>query len=180
MIENKPDFAISSECCTYSKKRPAKKYEKEHNIELMITGIRKAEGGQRSTAYNTCFYETRKTHDSGLFMPLFWYKLEDLKKYEAHFCIENSLCYTVYGFKRTGCACCPYAGRNIFLEMEVLRKHEPKLYRAVNNIFGKSYEYTEEYYIYRDNKKKEMQQKTTTNIRKQNIKSVENAIKNFK
>lgn len=49
--------------------------------------------------------------------------------------------------RRTGCAGCPY-GKNFEEELEIIRKYEPRLYNAVNNIFGKSYRYTRNYRIY--------------------------------
>lgn len=68
--------------------------------------------------------------------------------------IEHSKCYTEYGLKRTGCAGCPF-GRDFEYELEVIQKYEPKLYKAVNNIFGDSYEYTRKYreFVKKMNKK---------------------------
>lgn len=45
LIENPPDFKISSKCCNYAKKRTAKEYYKTHSVDISITGLRKAEGG---------------------------------------------------------------------------------------------------------------------------------------
>lgn len=66
----------------------------------------------------------------------------------------QSKCYTEYGLKRTGCAGCPF-GRDFEYELEVIQKYEPKLYKAVNNIFGDSYEYTRKYreFVKKMNKK---------------------------
>ena len=58
--------------------------------------------------------------------------------------ITHSKCYTEYGLKRTGCAGCPF-GRDFEQELDVIANYEPKLYKAVNNIFGDSYEYTRKY-----------------------------------
>ena len=52
--------------------------------------------------------------------------------------------YEEYALRRTGCAGCPF-GRNFEYELEVIGKYEPKLLKAVNNIFGDSYEYTRRY-----------------------------------
>lgn len=78
------------------------------------------------------------------YRPLFWYKNNDKDCYDAAYAIEHSSCYTEYGLKRTGCAGCPF-GRDFEYELEVIEKYEPKLYKAVNNIFGNSYEYTRKY-----------------------------------
>lgn len=166
MIENKPDFTISSECCEYSKKKTSKKYILSNNVDLLLTGIRKSEGGQRSISYDTCYYEESNIDKwTSLFMPIFWYKQEHVKKYIKYYDIVNSDCYSLYGFLRTGCACCPFAGRKVFDELKVIKCYEPKLYKAVNNVFGKSYEYTENYYNYRDK---------MLNVEKQNLKKQKN------
>lgn len=62
----------------------------------------------------------------------------------SYYNVTHSKCYIEYGLKRTGCAGCPF-GRDFEYELEVIKKYEPKLYKAVNNIFGKSYEYTRKY-----------------------------------
>lgn len=59
-------------------------------------------------------------------------------EYEDHCDILHSKCYTEYGLKRTGCSGCPY-GRDFEFELNVIQKYEPKLYKAVMNIFGESY-----------------------------------------
>lgn len=56
----------------------------------------------------------------------------------------HSDCYTEYGMTRTGCAGCPF-GRDFEEELRVIQTYEPKLYTMVNNVFGKSYEYTIKY-----------------------------------
>lgn len=142
IMENPPTFKISFMCCEYAKKKPAKEYLKNNKYELNITGLRKAEGGLRATVYKNCFSENIGSHDE--YRPLFWYKDSDKKEYENAYNIEHSKCYTEYGLPRTGCAGCPF-GRDFENELEVIQKYEPKLYKAVNNIFGNSYEYTRKY-----------------------------------
>ena len=68
------------------------------------------------------------------------------------FNISNSKCYTEYGLKRTGCVGCPY-GRDYKHELEVIKEYEPKLYKAVTNIFKDSYEYTRKYKEFCESKK---------------------------
>jgi hypothetical protein len=60
------------------------------------------------------------------------------------FDVQHSRCYTEYGLKRTGCVGCPF-NPHITEELEIIKEHEPTLYKAVVNIFGKSYEYTKKY-----------------------------------
>ena len=107
-----------------------------------MVGVRKAEGGARATAYKSCFDQNIDGHDN--YRPLFWYKDEDKEAYEKARNITHSKCYTEYGLKRTGCAGCPY-GKDFENELEVIEKYEPKLFKAVNKIFGDSYEYTRKY-----------------------------------
>lgn len=42
------------------------------------------------------------------------------------------------------CCGCPYS-RDFENELNILKEHEPKLHKAVSNIFGKSYQYTKKY-----------------------------------
>ena len=141
LIENPPEFSISQKCCKYAKKDLSHDKLKE-GYDLNITGIRKSEGGVRATAYKSCFDNTDKGYDN--YRPIFWYSDEDKKYYKEFFNITNSKCYTEYGLKRTGCCGCPYGKDNSF-ELKVLEEHEPKLYKAVTNIFKDSYEYTKLY-----------------------------------
>ena len=59
------------------------------------------------------------------------------------------------------CIGCPY-GKDFEFELEVLEKHEPKLYIAANNIFGDAYEYTRKFNKFRE----EMKNKELTNNNK--------------
>lgn len=146
IIENPPTFRISNICCKYAKKDVSHKLLSDFGYDLNIVGIRKAEGGARSAAYKSCFDENGKsksnTYDN--YRPLFWYKNSDKEDYDQYYVIVHSRCYTEYGLKRTGCAGCPF-GRDFENELEIIEKYEPKLFVAVNNIFGESYEYTRRY-----------------------------------
>lgn len=142
LIAYKPMFSISNLCCHYAKKDVAHKLIHDNNYDLNIVGIRKAEGGVRSVAYKNCYDE--KCSECDNYRPLFWYKDSDKEEYSKHNKITYSRCYTEYGLKRTGCAGCPF-GRNFEEELQIIEKYEPKLFVAVNNIFGDSYEYTRKY-----------------------------------
>lgn len=142
IIANPPRFKIANKCCYYAKKKVFHQIADSHNADLSIVGIRKAEGGARATIYKTCY------SDNGLecstFRPIFWYSDKDKQFYEEKFGVTHSDCYTEYGMYRTGCAGCPYA-RTLESELDIIEAHEPKLYKAVNNIFKDSYEYTRQY-----------------------------------
>ena len=155
MIENPITFKVNYLCCDYAKKNVSHKIVKENNYDLVITGIRKAEGGIRAIAYKSCYSE-KENGKADNYRPLFWYKNTDKEEYEKHYKIKHSRCYTQYEFRRTGCACCPFGGRNLNDELETISFYEPKLYKAVNSIFKESYEYTRRYREYYAEKKAEL------------------------
>lgn len=149
IVENPPTFKISSKCCKYAKKDIVHKLISENDYDLNISGVRRVEGGVRQQLYKSCFTKS----DSGCddYRPLFWYKNSDKEVYEQNYGVVHSKCYTEYGLLRTGCSGCPY-GRDFEFELKVLEEYEPKLFKAVNNIFGKSYDYTRKYREYRKEK----------------------------
>lgn len=158
MLNIPPDFSISDRCCNGAKKDTAKEFLKEQNCMLQITGERRAEGGLRATSHHSCF---EPLNHSGVpkYMPLFFWTDADKQQYKKHYGLQFSDCYEVYGMKRTGCAGCPFNSK-FDEEMEIIKKYEPELYLAVNNIFGKSYEYTRAYRKFRDEyKRKEREEK---------------------
>lgn len=144
MVDNPPWFKISAKCCEYAKKRVASEYEKEYAIDLSVNGMRKAEGGVRSTRYSSCFDKK-----DGVSQYRIIYNMTDQDKINytqvAH--IENSNCYTKYGLLRTGCAGCPFS-KNLEMERQVIANFEPTLLKAVENTFRDSYEYTKMYREY--------------------------------
>lgn len=159
LIENHPDFKISNKCCHYAKKKVASDFKRKEQFDLNMYGVRKAEGGARKGAYKTCFSTKKGMADE--YRPIFWFLESDKRLYEEHYDIEHSKCYTEYGLKRTGCAGCPYA-RNFEEELKAMETFEPKLYRAVNSVFGESYEFTRRYKIFvneKNEKKKKSKKK---------------------
>ena len=147
MILNPPDFPISDKCCDGAKKSTAKFAEDKYKPNLVCTGVRKAEGGARSTCYTSCFSENFGKADS--LRPIFWFKKADKSAYEKLFGVEHSACYTLYGLDRVGCSCCPF-GKYWEIELEAARMYEPKLHKAALNVFGKSYEYTRKYQAFKN------------------------------
>ena len=108
----------------------------------MILGIRKSEGGVRSDIYKNCYDSDRDDYDK--YRPIFWYTNEDKLCYEKFCDIVHSDCYNVWKFSRTGCCCCPYA-QDLEYVLEATKIYEPKLYKAVSNVFKDTYEYTKKY-----------------------------------
>lgn len=141
LIQHPPTFKISNMCCQYAKKKVSDRYKSLNHIDLNIIGVRKSEGGIRSVAYKSCFSNGK---ESAEFRPIFWYKDHDKKIYNTHYDIVNSICYSGYGMSRTGCAGCPFA-KDYEKELRIIQEHEPKLYKAVLNVFGDSYDYTKRY-----------------------------------
>ena len=148
MVENPPDFMISNKCCTYAKKNIAHHVKDEYDSDLSIYGVRKAEGGARAQAYKNCYTCDDNKHE---YRPIFWYKDSDKRCYEEFYGIIHSKCYTEYGLTRTGCVGCPY-GLRLEQELAVVKEFEPKLYKAVCNVFKDSYEYTRKYKQFRKQK----------------------------
>ena len=148
MCKNPPNFNISGKCCKGAKKDVAKDFLIRNKADLSVLGIRKLEGGIRATAYKSCFDEGKNGEDWCNYRPIFWFSDKDKYEYVKLFDIKHSDCYGKYGLIRTGCAGCPF-GKKFEDELEAIEKYEPKLYKAVNNIFGKSYEYTRKFLEFR-------------------------------
>ena len=152
MIQNPPDFFISSKCCYFAKKSPVNTYVANNDFDLTCTGVRKAERGIRSSAYSSCF--TPASCDGvASYRPLFWFTKESKGCYKKSHGIKYSDCYEVWGLDRTGCAACPF-GKNFEFELGCIERYEPKLFKAVWKIFGKSYEYTRQYREFQQKMKK--------------------------
>lgn len=149
LIENPPSFAISNRCCDLAKKQTASSMIDAETLNII--GTRKAEGGQRA-GHKTC----ATFGHINVYRPIFWYSQNDKEEYEQFANIKHSACYTEYRLKRTGCAGCPF-GRDFEFELKVLEDYEPKLYKAVCNIFKDSYEYTRKYREFCKEKNKEIE-----------------------
>lgn len=145
MVENPPQFKISDKCCHYAKKLPAKRLSRYEGADLVITGIRRAEKGIRSLAYKNCY--TVKNNDVDTYRPLFWFSDDDKCEYKQIFDLKYSECYEKWGMTRTGCVCCPFA-LDLNFNLKVTEQNEPKMYKAVTNIFKDTYEYTRAYKEY--------------------------------
>lgn len=143
LVANPPTFKISNKCCVYAKKATAKSCMESWGGDLNIIGVRKAEGGARASAYKNCFSPERDQHPAE-FRPILWFSNKDKEAFVNAYGIKHSDCYEVWGLQRTGCSGCPFA-RDIDAELDAVRKYEPKLYKALMNVFGESYEYTKKY-----------------------------------
>ena len=149
MMSFPPSFLISAQCCDWAKKRPAHDFLAAGGFDLNCTGVRKQEGGQRSTAYKSCFDHVRWEADN--YRPLFWWSNADKEDYREHYKIVRSDCYEVWGMKRTGCAGCPF-GKDFERELDLVRVFEPKRHTAMLCVFGESYGYTRQFLEFRKEK----------------------------
>lgn len=150
MVENPPQFKISNKCCKFTKKDVVKEAIRAIGADLDILGVRKFEGGARSTAYSGCFTANNGKADE--YRPIFWYKDEDKRVYEDTYGIVHSDCYKVYGLDRTGCCGCPF-GKYWENELEVMRRYEPALYKAASVIFADSYEYARRFREFKEERR---------------------------
>ena len=144
LMKNPPPFKISDKCCLGAKKNTSDIYMKKFPTDLMIMGVRKAEGGERRTVYKEQLY-FNKQHKVDYFLPILLFIDADRQEYCNEFNVVHSQCYVEYGLKRTGCCGCPYAKDYVF-ERDVLKQYEPKLSKAIENMWGEVYEYTNKYH----------------------------------
>jgi 3'-phosphoadenosine 5'-phosphosulfate sulfotransferase (PAPS reductase)/FAD synthetase len=104
-----PEFKIkvSDKCCRKLKKEVADKWAEENKRPIKITGMRKAEGGLR-TSHNAC-----TIFDEGNLLK--FHPLQPLEESFIDWFIAErkiELCelyYPPFNFKRTGCKGCPFA-----------------------------------------------------------------------
>jgi 3'-phosphoadenosine 5'-phosphosulfate sulfotransferase (PAPS reductase)/FAD synthetase len=103
------DFSIklSDKCCYEFKKKPFAQYQSESGKTIVLTGMRKEEGGRRA---NISCIVSDKAGNIKKFHPLAviseqweeWF----IEKFNIKLC---DLYYEPYNFKRTGCKGCPYS-----------------------------------------------------------------------
>lgn len=143
IMAHPPGFQISEKCCYYAKKQTATDFQSEYRPDLMVTGMRQAEGGRRAGVIKTCFTpKSDKSPDN--YRPLWFWTDEDKRIYKQWRGIRYSDCYEVYGMKRTGCVGCP-CNSKAEQELELAEPYEPQIVKAARNVFGASYEYRRQY-----------------------------------
>lgn len=143
MIENLPKTRFSKKCCDGAKEKTGDMIDKLYDAGIKLQGLRQAEGGQRATGIESCF-SAPTDKKIAQYRPLYFWTDDDKAIYKQWAKLVNSDCYEVWGMTRTGCAGCPLGSR-FEEELKLIHQYEPKLETAVNNIFGKSYEYTRQY-----------------------------------
>jgi 3'-phosphoadenosine 5'-phosphosulfate sulfotransferase (PAPS reductase)/FAD synthetase len=150
LIADAPDFAISDKCCDYAKKQVAADFNKECRADLVVNGMRQAEGGRRSAVIQTCFsLATDASPDS--YRPIWFWTDADKALYKEWRGLRYSDCYEVYGLQRTGCAGCP-CNSKAEQELALAEPFEPQIVGAARNIFGASYDYKRRYTAFKNRK----------------------------
>jgi 3'-phosphoadenosine 5'-phosphosulfate sulfotransferase (PAPS reductase)/FAD synthetase len=120
---------ISPKCCTYLKKRPAKKFEKETGLKAIL-GVRGSESAMRRSQYKSCFTKDKK------FTPLHDLTDELLDKIYKKYNIEIPKVYNYVC--RTGCMGCPYGSYKGDTEKELQLLTDNQL-KFVIEYFKESY-----------------------------------------
>lgn len=133
------DYKVSKVCCDYLKKYPFADYSLHNNMKGTITGIRVAEGGVRSQVYKSCISHRKVNNMIEVFATPIWdWSDETVDEFVKTYDVKLSRAYTVYGFKRTGCAGCPFS-QNLEYDLPILKKYEPKKYKMVMALFRRMY-----------------------------------------
>ena len=130
------NLKISDRCCYEFKKNIIFNWEKENNKSIVLTGMRKSEGGQRANMTCTVFREGNlvKFHPLAIVSDSWmnWF----IKKFNIRL---SDLYYFPYNFDRTGCVGCPF-NINIKKELDILKEKLPNEYKRAYLYFGKVYE----------------------------------------
>ena len=148
IISSPPTFKISEKCCDYAKKDVADEFHKEFTPDLVVTGMRQAEGGRRLGSIQTCF-TPGKNGAVDNYRPLWYWSDADKVLYKQWRDLTYSDCYEVWGLKRTGCTGCP-CNSKAEQELAIVAQYEPQLAKAAYGIFGESYQYRREYTAFKE------------------------------
>ena len=129
---------ISNKCCFKLKKEPAKKWSKENNKTIILTGMRKEEGGARANIKGCIL--TDKKGNIKKFHPLLvvsddWEKWF-IEKNDIKLC---KLYYEPFNFKRCGCKGCPYS-LDLQEQLTTMELYLPNERKQCEAIWDKVYE----------------------------------------
>lgn len=135
-----PEFKIkcSDNCCRKMKKEPIKKWEKQNNRHIAITGMRNSEGGERASIKGCIL--TDKNGNLTKFHPLIkvndeWEKwIVEEKRIEL-----AKVYYPPYNFKRTGCKGCPFS-LDLQEQLEIMELYMPNERKQCEYIWKPVYE----------------------------------------
>lgn len=126
LYQKDPSFTlpISHKCCVEFKKKPAHDYMRTSGRKITITGMMKAEGGQRTTL--NCIVADSRSGKLSKFHPLAIVSLEwedwYIRKNNIQLC---ELYYPPYNFIRTGCKGCPFS-KDLQMQLDTLERLLPE------------------------------------------------------
>ncbi|WP_279159598.1 phosphoadenosine phosphosulfate reductase family protein [Thomasclavelia cocleata] len=134
LIHENFNIKITNLCCSYLKKKPFEKYQKDNQITGYITGIRNSEGGARELNNKNRIKSggelcTATKGKSIVKMPIIDWTNENVDEFIDKYCIPLSKAYTKEGYERTGCFLCPYS-MQIDKNLEKLFIYDPNRYKA--------------------------------------------------
>lgn len=128
---------VSKKCCDELKKKPIKKWEKENNRTITLTGMRSEEGGFRNYQRNCAVFkgdELIKFHPLKVVTNewMDWF----IEKEGIKLC---KLYYEPFNFKRTGCKGCPFS-LDLQHQLDVMEKLLPNEKKQCELIWKPVYE----------------------------------------
>lgn len=129
-------FKVSDKCCVELKKKTSEKWSKENNRPIVMTGMRKGEGGNRVSVQGCAIFDKGNLHK---FHPLFPVSKDFIDK--AIYIYQIELCklyYEPYNFERTGCKGCPF-NMKLKEQLETMKELLPSEYKQCEMIWGKVY-----------------------------------------
>lgn len=126
-------YNYSKKCCQKLKKDLTKDWQKENNKTMVITGLRKEEGGSRR---NISCITTNNTHFNPISVVNSDWENEYLKRFNIKLC---DLYYEPYNFKRTGCKGCPF-NRFIQKDLDILYELLPNEYKQCLHLWKPVYD----------------------------------------
>lgn len=137
MFSSDVPFKISDKCCIELKKKVSERFAEESNKPIVITGMRKAEGGNRKSVQGCTIFNKGKLRK---FHPLFPVTADFIDK--AIYIYQISLCslyYPPYNFERTGCKGCPF-NMKLKEQLTLMKELLPDEYKQCNIIWRKVYD----------------------------------------
>lgn len=142
-FEEKGKYNYSNLCCYKLKKEPVKKWQKENNRSIVLTGMRADEGGNRRRL--GCVITDKKSGKIVKFHPLIkidddfenWFVNKIEKEREIRILCE--LYYEPFNFKRTGCRGCPYS-LDLEEQLEIMERYLPNERKACEIIWKPVYD----------------------------------------
>ena len=105
-FEERGKYNYSNQCCYKLKKNLLHSKQKEINRNIVITGMRAEEGGNRKRLGCTIFQSDKLKKFHPLIVVSEEWEDWFIKKYNIELC---ELYYPPFNFKRTGCKGCPFA-----------------------------------------------------------------------